>query len=103
MVASKYQALEVPTTIAKRHSTIPHKASFSLDNSQTQGMLMCGGIGSQFNREGHLKEIRGQLDKMKKYAQDKFGYRAQYINVKPKIKPVLPADRLATSIPVTKH
>ena len=76
MVAGKFCTPEIPTTIAKRNSTIPHKGSFSLDNTHTKGMLICGGIGSQFNREGHLKEIRGQLDKMKKYAQDKFGYRA---------------------------
>jgi hypothetical protein len=83
LMSLKYQVPDYPSqTVSKRHSTIPHKASVSLDNTQTLGMLQVRNLNQEFNRAMHLKEIRGQLDKMRKYAQDKFGYREQYINVK---------------------
>jgi hypothetical protein len=42
-------------------------------------MLQVRNLNQEFNREEHLKDLRGHLDKMKKYAQDKFGYREQYL------------------------
>ena len=42
-------------------------------------MLCVRNLNPIFDRDEHLKTMRTQLDKMRKYAQDKFGYRANYM------------------------
>jgi hypothetical protein len=66
-------------------------------------MLQVRNLNEKFNREGHLVEMRGQQEKVKKYAQDKFGYRPNYIKTreKPSFKS-FENNRLATTVPV-KH
>ena len=53
-------------------------------------MLKVGGLSQHLNRTAHLKLMRGQLDKMKEYAREKFGYPEQYL--KPHPIPKKPLD-----------
>lgn len=50
-----------------------------MPESETQDMLQVRNLSQHINRQEHMKLMRGQLEKMKKYARDKFGYQEDYI------------------------
>ena len=50
-----------------------------MNESETLDMLKVKTLGPLFNMNAHLKEIRGNLDKVQKYAVQKFGYQPDYI------------------------
>jgi len=50
-----------------------------LDHQDTQDLFHVKTLGPLINKTAHLKERRGHLDKIQKYAMDKFGYQAEYI------------------------
>jgi hypothetical protein len=51
-----------------------------LDNIETENMLRVRNLNTFMNKDEHMKNMRGNLDRMKKFAQDKFGYKELNIN-----------------------
>jgi len=60
-----------------KKSTIEH-TTINLPQSETQDMLKVRNLNQHLNRQEHLKLMRSQLDKMRKYARENLPYREEY-------------------------
>ena len=50
-----------------------------MDDNDTHHMLQVKTLGPLIDKSAHLKEMRGNLDKVQQYAMVKFGYQPEYI------------------------
>ena len=75
---SPRQTINISSLVAPKKSTIEHRTSY-MDESDTYNMLQVKTLGPLIDKSAHMKEMRGNLDKVQKYAMVKFGYQPDYI------------------------